>query len=56
MGIGIISEIVCTLCTDVGNAALGRTLQLMASAAILWLSIPLLQELINFIEQILGAL
>lgn len=55
-GVGIISEVVCTLCADAGNAALGRTLQLMASAAILWLSIPLLQELMNFIEQILGTL
>ena len=56
MGIGILSELICTLCVDAGNAALGKTLQLMSSAAILWLSIPLLQELMNFIIQILGTL
>ena len=56
VGVGILSEVICTLCADAGNAAIGKTLQLMASAVILWLSIPLLQELMNFIVEILGEL
>ena len=39
-GIGILSEIAGTVCSDSGNAALGKSLQIMATAVILWISIP----------------
>lgn len=54
-GIGILSEIAGTICTDSGNAALGKSLQIMATAVILWLSIPVMSELLSLIEKILGA-
>ncbi len=54
VGIGLLAEIVCMICADAGNAALGKVLQLLATAAILWLSIPLLEQLLELLESILG--
>lgn len=55
-GIGILSEIVLLICTDAGNASLGKTLQLMGSAVILWLSLPVFTMLLELIENILGGI
>lgn len=56
VGIGILSEIVCQICTDAGNAALGKTLQLLSAAVILWLAVPLFTGLIDLVEKILVAI
>ena len=55
-GIGLIAEICCTVCKDAGNDALGKTLQLLSSAAILWLSVPLFTNLISLFEKILTTI
>lgn len=54
VGIGLISEIAGLICTDSGNAALGKALQLVSAAVILRMSIPLLEQLLELLEQILG--
>lgn len=56
VGIGFLSEIACLVCTDAGNASLGKTLQMMATFVILWLSIPLLGGLMDLIQNILGEI
>ncbi len=56
VGIGLVVEIGILICTDAGNAALGKALQIMGSVAVLWLSIPLMNSLIKLLEQILGDL
>lgn len=56
VGIGLLAEITCLICTDSGNTSLGKALQLLATATILWLSLPLLNELIELIDNILGAI
>ena len=56
VGIGLIAEVTSLICTDAGNAAMGKTLQFLASAVILWLSIPLLNELLELLDTILGAI
>lgn len=53
-GIGIIGEIAALICADSGNGALGKTLHLLTSAVILWLSLPLLNGLLELIQDILG--
>lgn len=55
VGIGILGEIVTQICADSGNASLGRMLQVLSSAVILWLSLPLFTALIELIEGILVA-
>ncbi len=54
VGIGLIAEIASLICADVGNAALGKSLQIMATAVILWLSLPLFNSLIDLMINILG--
>lgn len=54
VGISIVAEISSLICTDAGNNAMGKGLQLLAVAVILWLSLPLLEALVDLVEQILG--
>jgi len=56
VGIGLIAEITGLICTDAGNGALGKTLQVLAAVVILWLSIPILNQLLSLIETILGEI
>lgn len=56
LGIGIISEVASMICTDAGNATLSKAIQLLGSAVILYLSIPMFTSLIDMIEEILGAI
>lgn len=55
VGIGLLAEIMSMICTDSGNASLGKTLEILATAVILWMSIPMLNALIELIDSILGA-
>ena len=54
VGIGLVAEIAALVCTDAGNGSLGKSLQFLASAVIIYLSIPVFNGLINLLQQILG--
>lgn len=54
VGIGLIAEMVGLLCADAGKASLGKTLQLLASAWILYLSIPVFRAFLTLIQEILN--
>lgn len=54
VGIGMISQIADLVCADAGNQSLGKALQIMATAVILCLSIPLLEEMLSLVETVLG--
>ena len=56
VGIGLISEIAAVVCSDSGNAGLGKMIQLIGSVVILWLSIPVFQALLDLVQTILGEL
>jgi len=56
VGIGLLSEITGMICTDAGNSALAKSLHIMATAVIIWISLPLLNTFIQMIENILEAL
>ncbi|MBQ7099579.1 MAG: hypothetical protein IJO05_07670 [Oscillospiraceae bacterium] len=53
-GIGLLSELIGLICADAGESAMGKTLELMSAAAILWLSLPLIRELLELIEGVLS--
>ena len=55
-GIGLIAELASLICADSGNNALGKTIQILACAAVLWLSVPLMTALIDLIQKILGEI
>lgn len=56
VGIGLIAEVAALVCGDAGNGSLGKTLQILGSAVILWMSIPVFTSLMELIQQILGEL
>ena len=56
VGIGFLAEIAALVCADAGNATLGKVLQILASCVILWLSLPLLNGLIELVQDILGEI
>ena len=56
VGIALLTEITVLICSDSGNAALGKVIQILSSAVMLWLCIPLFSELLELVEKILGYL
>ena len=55
-GIGVLTEITALICSDAGTASLGKALQFLGSAVILWLFIPMFHSLLTLIQDILGGL
>lgn len=56
VGIGMVSEIAALVCSDSGSSSLGKTVKLLGSAVILWLSLPLYSMLVELLQRILGGL
>lgn len=56
LGISLVAEVSTMIAADAGNSSLGRTIQMLASAVILWLSIPVFNMLLEVIQKILGDL
>ena len=55
IGISFLSEIAAVVCADAGYGSLGKSIQLLASATILYLSIPVLQKFAELIQEIMGG-
>lgn len=56
VGIALLGEMATLICNDAGNSSLGKTLQILGSAVILWIAIPIFRSLINLLQRILGEL
>lgn len=56
VGITLIAEIATLVCQDAGTGALGRAVQLLAAAAVLWLSLPLMESLLETVQKIVGEI
>lgn len=54
VGVGILSELCALICKDAGNAAMGKTVEILSTAAIIWLSLPIFEKLLSLIDTILG--
>lgn len=52
VGISVTAEIAALLCDDSGNSAMGKALQLLATAVILALSVPMITALLELIEEL----
>ena len=53
-GIGILSEICAMVCSDSGNSSLAKVIQLVATAIILYISLPLFNGVLDIIGSLLG--
>ena len=56
VGIGLVAELIALICYDAGCASLGKSLQLLASSVVLYMSTPIIQSLIDLICEIMGGL
>ena len=56
VGIGLITEIAEMVCTDSGNGSMAKALQLLGTAATLFLAVPLFDGLLTLIQEILEGL
>lgn len=56
VGVCLLSEIASLVCNDIGNAALGKSVQIMSAALVLYLSLPLFQKLMSLIAEVLGEI
>jgi stage III sporulation protein AD len=54
VGIGLISQIASMFCSDAGNTAMAKAVELLTAAAILWLAVPLMTELLELVQQMVG--
>jgi len=55
-GIGLVTETAGLICSDGGNSAMGRSLQLLGCGMMLRLSVPVMEEMLKLIQSILGEL
>ncbi len=56
LGISLVAEIAGSICTESGNASLGKLLNVLGYSVILWLSIPSFQSVLELINRILGGI
>ena len=54
VGVALISEFAEIVCNDAGNKSLGKSIHILSVAVILWLSIPLFNEIVDLLKAILA--
>lgn len=53
--IALVTDMAASVCQDAGSGALGKTVSLLGSAVLSYLSLPLVTELLELIQEILGV-
>lgn len=56
VGVGMVTELAHMICNDAGNTAIGKTVQILGAAVMLWLSIPLMEQMLDMVENVMGKL
>ena len=56
VGIALSSEIVGMICADTEKGSMGKALYILASAGILYLSLPVFRALLTMVQEILGQI
>lgn len=54
VGVCFLTELAVTVCQDAGNASLAKSVQFLGSVVVLWLSLPLMEALLELIQKIMG--
>ena len=53
VGIALVGEIAGLICADAGNSALAKTIQILTTSVILWLSLPLMRALLELVRKMM---
>ncbi len=56
VGMGLMAEVATLICNDSGNAAIGKAVEIVSAAGILWLSLPLMTALLELVQEMAGSL
>ena len=56
VGISLIAQIAGLICADAGNSALAKAVEILAAAAVLWMSIPMIRALLELVQEMTGSL
>ena len=56
VGVSLVSEVAVLVCNDSGNQSMGKALQILTSAVLLWISIPVFQSLMDLLTAILEGI
>ena len=54
-GVALVTEVSSLLSADAGNSSLGKAMQILGNSVILFLSLPILEEFLKIIREILGC-
>ena len=55
VGIALITELATMVCADAGMGAAGKALHMLGAAVILWLSVPLVEQMLDLLQEVLGG-
>lgn len=55
-GIALTAEVTGLICSDAGNQSLGKVVQVLGNAAILFLALPIFETFLTMIQDILGMI
>ena len=55
VGIGILTQIAGSVCSDAGEGSLGKTVEIAGTALALYASLPLLQSVLSLVEKLIGG-
>ena len=55
-GIGFLSEVCCLICQDSGQNTLAKVLQILANCTVVYLSLPMLRQLLQILEEVIGSI
>ena len=56
LGIALTAELAGSVCSDAGNSALAKSMQLLGNMTILYVSLPVFRVMLQLIRQILGEI
>ena len=56
VGIGVASEMTAMICTDAGNSSMAGMVRFLSCTATLYVSLPIMETLMNLLQDILGVL
>ena len=56
VGVGTVTDIAVQFCNDSGNTGVGKVLQFLGSAVMLWSSIPVFDALLELVLSVLGEI
>lgn len=56
LGICLITELVSLICQDAGNQTMSKSLKMLGTSVVIWIALPLFEQLLDLVEKILGEI